>query len=40
VRQQQPGVEARIVDAGLAQVRGRPIERFLGGNGPAGQVLG
>ncbi len=40
VRQQQPGVEARIVDAGLAQVRGRLIERFQRGNGRADQVLG
>jgi hypothetical protein len=40
VRQQQPGIEARIVDAGLAQVRGRPIERFPGGNGRADWVLG
>jgi hypothetical protein len=40
VRQQQPGVEARIVDAGLTQVRGRLIERFRCGNGRSDRVLG
>ena len=39
MRQQQPGVKAWIVDAGLAQVRGGVIERFKSGNGRADQAL-
>jgi hypothetical protein len=40
VGEQHPGFEARIVDAGLAQVPGGMIERFKRGDGGADQVLG
>jgi hypothetical protein len=40
VRQQQPGVEAWIVDAGLAQAGGCLIDRFPRGNGSADRMLG
>jgi hypothetical protein len=38
VRQKQPCVEARIVDAGFAQARGGLIERLKRRNGRAGQA--
>ena len=40
VREQQPCFEARIVDAGFAQVRGGMIECFERGDGGADRVLG
>jgi hypothetical protein len=40
VREQQPGFKARIVDPGLAQMRGGMIERLERGGGGAYQVLG
>ena len=40
VREQQPGFEARIVDASFAQVRGGLIEGLQRGEGVADQVLG
>jgi hypothetical protein len=40
MRQQQPGVETRIIDAGFAQERGAPVERFKRGNRGAEQAFG